>query len=60
MQMKGRPLLHAHFLEDLEERYAQSVYRYQEAVAARSSGIGSARAYMNRLEAEVRRMKYGY
>ena len=57
---KGPALLQAHVLEDLEERYINAMRRWQVAVASNSSQAGSFRAEMNHLEAEVRRMRYGY
>ena len=57
---KGPALLHEHVLEDLEERYAAAMRNWQTAVASNSPHAGKYRAEMNRLEAEVRRMRYGY
>ena len=57
---KGPALLPEHVLEDLEERYAAAMRRWQTAAASNSPQAGKYRAEMNRLEAEVRRMRYGY
>jgi len=57
---KGPALLPTHVLEDLEERYINAMRRWQAAVASNSPQAGCCRAEMNRLEAEVRRMRYGY
>lgn len=57
---KGPALLPAHALEDLEERHINAMRRWQLAVASNSPQAGAYRAEMNRLEAEVRRMRYGY
>ena len=57
---KGPALLPEHVLEDLEERYAAAMRRWQTAAASNSPHVGKYKAEMNRLEAEVRRMKYGY
>ena len=57
---KGPALLPEHVLEDLEERYAAAMRRWQEAVASNSPHAGAYRASMNRLEVEVRKMRYGY
>lgn len=58
--MKSRSFLPAHFLEDLETKYVNSIYYYQELVKLQSPHQGAARAKMNKLEAEIRKIKYGY
>ena len=57
---KGPALLPEHVLEDLEERYAAAMRRWQTAAASNSPHAGAYRAAMNRLEAEVRKIRYGY
>ena len=57
---KGKPLTPAQVLEDLEEEYTQAIYRYQAAFDKDPNNAGAEKAGMNRLEAEVRRMKWGY
>lgn len=57
---KGPPLTPQQILEDLEEEYTRAIYRYQEAVKKDPNSAGTAKAEMNRFEAEVRRMKWGY
>ena len=57
---KGPALLPEHVLEDLEERYAAAMRRWQTAAASNSPHAGVYRAAMNRLEAEIRKMRYGY
>lgn len=57
---KGPALTPEHILEDLEEEYTQAIYRYQAAFERDPNNAGAEKAEMNRLEAEVRRMKWGY
>ena len=57
---KGPPLTPENVLEDLEEDYTQAIYRYQAAFKKDPNNAGTEKAEMNRLEAEVRRMKCGY
>jgi len=57
---KGPALLPEHVLEDLEERHASAMRRWQTAAASNSPHAGAYRAAMNRLEAEVRKIRYGY
>ena len=57
---KGPPLTPEHVLEDLEEEYMKAICRYQAAFKQDPNGAGAEKAEMNRLEAEVRRMKWGY
>lgn len=57
---KGPALTPEHVLEDLEEEYMQAIYRYQVAAEKDLNNAWDQKAEMNRLEAEVRRMKWGY
>ena len=57
---KGPALLPEHVLEDLEERYAAAMRRWQTAAASNSPNVGTYRANMNHLEAEIRKIRYGY
>lgn len=57
---KGPALTSEHVLEDLEEEYTQAIYRYQAAFEKDPNKAGCEKAEMNRLKAEVRRMKWGY
>ena len=59
-EQKGPPLTPEHVLEDLEEEYTQAIYRYQAAFDKDPNNAGAEKAEMNRLEAEVRRLKWGY
>jgi len=57
---KGPALLPEHVLEDLEEQYAAAMRRWQTAAASNLPHAGAYRAAMNRLEAEIRKIRYGY
>ena len=49
-----------HESEDAEAAYVDAVYRFRKAEALGSADYSAARSEMNRLEAKVRSLKYGY
>ena len=56
-QMPSRAFTAEHRLKDAEDLYLQSVYRFRKAEKSQSMDYRSARREMNRLEAELLRLR---